>query len=153
MSEPHRRTVVSALTPDVLGEIYEVRMYMESLVLRAAIPQLTDEDFAELKDLVEQLDRESDHRQWLRFNDRFHDALYRRSGKEFVCSLIRQLRQSVERYVWSSGRALRRTKEANAEHWRILEACRARDVNRAQEELRKHLSATLVGLTRTLHGA
>lgn len=152
VSEPHRQTVVSALTPSALGEIFDLRVYLETTALGAAVPDLTAADFAELESLVGQMTRERDHRQWMRLNDRFHDALYRRSGKEFVGLQIRQLRQSVERYFWSGGHAMHRTQEANAEHRRILESCRAGDVARAQEDLKNHLRATLAGLTRTLRG-
>ena len=153
VSEPHRRTVVSELTPSVLGEIFDVRIYLETTALGAAIPHLTEADFADLESLISQMGRERDHREWMRLNDRFHDALCRPSGKEFICLLIRQLRQSIARYFWSGGHAMRRNQEANAEHRRILESCRARDVARAEEQLENHLRATRAGLTRTLRGA
>lgn len=153
VSEPHRRTVVSALTPSVLEEIFDARIYLETTALGTAVPHLTPADVADLESLISQMSHEGDHRQWMRLNDRFHDALYRPSGKEFVGLLIRQLRQSVERYFWSGGHAMRRNHEANAEHRRILDASRAGDVPLAQEELKNHLRATLAGLARTLREA
>ncbi len=110
-------------------------------------------DLADLEALVALMDREGDHRAWMRLNDRFHDTLYLPSGKEFVCLTIRQLRQHVERYFWASGRTVRRNREADAEHRRILEACRAGHVTQAQKELEMHLSGTLTILTNTLRVA
>jgi DNA-binding GntR family transcriptional regulator len=152
VSQPHRRTTVAALTPELLGEIFEVRITLETLALGAAVGRLTPEDLSALQHLVDAMDRETDHRAWMRLNDRFHDVLYRASGKPFVCRLIGQLRQHVERYFWAAGRGVRRNAAANAEHRRILEACRAGDVARAQEELRGHLQATLEGLATALRG-
>ena len=152
ISQPHKRTVVSALTPSTLGEIFEVRMYLETTALGAAIPRMTPDILTELDELVSQLDQDVDHLTWMRLNDQFHDALYRLSGKEFTNSLIRQLRQQVERYFWAGGHGVRRNRPANAEHHRILDACRAGDVTRAQDELRRHLGATLTGLSGALRG-
>lgn len=153
VSPPHRRSVVSALTPEVLGELYEVRLRLEELLLGAAVPRLGPQDLAEADALVAAMGRVRDHRAWLRLNDRFHDTLYRAAGRPFVSALVRQLRQQVQRYVWLSGRALYRAAEANAEHRRILEACRAGDVSRARRELRRHLLATYRGLRQALRSA
>ncbi len=153
VSPPHRRTVVSALTPSLLGELFDVRMYIESAALGAAVPRLQPVDLAALEALVTRMDGEDDHRTWMRLNDQFHDILYRPSGKEFVCLLIRQLRQNVERYFWASGHSVQRSREANAEHRRILEACQAGDVARAKEALKIHLTATRTILTSTLRVA
>jgi DNA-binding GntR family transcriptional regulator len=152
ISQPHKRTVVSSLAPSTLEEIFEVRIQLETAALGAAVPRMPPEVLAELDDLVTQMDQDVDHRTWMRLNDQFHDALYRPSGKEFTTSLIRQLRQQVERYFWAGGHGVRRSRPANAEHHRILEACRAGDAARAQEELRRHLGATLAGLSRALRG-
>lgn len=152
ISQPHKRTVVSALTPSTLEEIFEVRIHLETTALGAAVPRMSPEVLAQLEDLVAQMDQDVDHLTWMRLNDQFHDALYRLSGKEFTNSLIRQLRQQVERYFWAGGHGVRRNRPANAEHHRILDACRAGDAARARDELRRHLSATLAGLSRALRG-
>ena len=152
ISQPHKRTVVSSLTPSTLEEIFDVRVYLESAALAAAIPRMTPDVLGELDNLVLQMDQDVDHRAWMRLNDQFHDALYRLSGREFITSLIRQLRQQVERYFWAGGHGVRRNRPANAEHHRILDACRAGDVTRAQDELRRHLGATLTGLSGALRG-
>lgn len=153
ISQPHRRTVVSALTPSSLGEVFDVRVYLESRALAAAGPRLGPADLDELDGLLAQMEGETDYRNWTRLNDQFHDTLYRPSGMEFVRLLIRQLRQHVERYFWAGGHVVRRYPEANAEHRRILAACRARDLPRAQEALDAHLRATLRSLSRALRVA
>lgn len=152
ISQPHKRTVVSALTPATLEEIFDVRIYLETAALAAAIPKMTPEALGELDGLVAQMDEDVDHREWMRLNDRFHDALYRPSGKEFTISMIHQLRQQVERYFWIGGHGVRRSRPANAQHHAIVDACRAGDVARAQDELRRHLASTLAGLSGALRG-
>lgn len=152
VSQPHKRTVVSSLTPSALEEIFDVRIYIEAAAIAAAIPRMTPDVLTELDGLVSQMDQDVDHRAWMRLNDQFHDTLYRLSGKEFINSMIRQLRQQVERFFWAGGHGVRRNRPANVEHHRILEACRAGDVPRAQEELRRHLGSTLTGLSGALRG-
>lgn len=142
VSPPHRRTVVAALTPTLLDEIFDVRIALETMALAAAVPRMTPAELSALEALVAAMDRESDHRRWMRLNDQFHDALYRPSGKEFVCRLIGQLRRQVARHFWAGGRSVRRNREANAEHRRLVAAARAGDVTRAQDELRQHLQTT-----------
>jgi DNA-binding GntR family transcriptional regulator len=150
VSPPHRRTVVAALTPSLLDEIFDVRIVLETMVLAAAVPRLRAEDLAALEGLVAAMDREGDHRRWMRLDDQFHDALYRPSGKEFVCRLIGQLRRQVARHFWAGGRRVHRNREANAQHRRLLAAARAGDVARAQDELRRHLSRTHASLAAAL---
>jgi len=152
VSQPHKRTVVSSLTPSALEEIFDVRIYIEAAAIAAAIPRMTPDVLTELDGLVSQMDQDVDHRAWMRLNDQFHDTLYGLSGKEFINSMIRQLRQQVERFFWAGGHGVRRNRPANVEHHRILEACRAGDVPRAQEELRRHLGSTLTGLSGALRG-
>ncbi len=57
--------MVSALTPSLLEEIFEVRMYLEALALGAAVPRMSQADLADLEALVAQMDREGDHRRIL----------------------------------------------------------------------------------------
>jgi DNA-binding GntR family transcriptional regulator len=140
---PHRRVSVAALSAQELREIYEIRSALEVLALDLAVPRLSIKEFDRLGAVLDQMDRTSDPRRWVDLNRLFHRTLYRASGRARLCTLIDSLRDNVERYLRIYVSALERRAHAQAEHRRILRACRRRQSAEAKKALRAHLSGTL----------
>ncbi len=140
---PHRRVSVAALSTDELRELYEIRIALEILALDLAITRLSPEGLARLSALLDQMDRVTDPGRWLNLNRTFHGTLYRASGRSRLCTLIDSLRGNVERYLRIYVSGVERRAHAQAEHRRILRACRRRQVAEAKKALRQHLSGTV----------
>jgi DNA-binding GntR family transcriptional regulator len=140
---PHRRVSVAALSAEELREIYQIRTALELLALDLAVPRMSAQDLAALGELLEQMDRVTDPGRWLELNRGFHRTLYRASGRARLCALIDSLRGNVERYlrIYVSGREHRA--RAQAEHRRIVRACRRRQAAEAKKALRRHLLGTV----------
>lgn len=143
---PHRRVSVAALSHQELREIYEIRTALELLALDLAVPRMSAEDLARLGELLDQMDRVMDPGRWLDLNRTFHGVLYRASGRTRLCALIDSLRGNVERYLrlYVSGKDHRA--RAQAEHRRIVRACRRRQPAAAKKALRRHLLGTVAQL-------
>jgi DNA-binding GntR family transcriptional regulator len=150
---PHRRVSVVALSADELREIYQIRTALELLALDLAVPRMSPHDLAALGDLLEQMDRVTDPGRWLDLNRAFHRTLYRASGRARLCALIDSLRGNVERYlrIYVSGREHRA--RAQAEHRRIVRACRRRQAAAAKKALHRHLLGTVDHLEAVLRRA
>jgi DNA-binding GntR family transcriptional regulator len=147
---PHHSAVVMPLLASDIEEIYATRESLESLLIRAAIPHLTDEDHAELGELLRRADDPAVRgvpRQFAVLDRQFHTRLYLVSGYERAQSYFENLRDLSDRYVaFYYAEADRRYSEdaaisANC-HGEILARCKAGDADRAIAAMRTDLWRT-----------
>src|SRR5690348_14098749 len=75
-----RGAVVSSLAPEEIWEIFETRAVLECHILRLAIPNFTDRDFATAAEILRQyqasLELDSEMPHWGEWNWSFHSTLY-----------------------------------------------------------------------------
>lgn len=147
---PHRRVSVADLSIDELRELYEIRIALETLALELAFPKLTAREFAGLAAILAQMDRAADAGRWITLNASFHGAMYRASARPRLCALIESYRGNVDRYLRMYVAGPERRTRAQAEHRRILRACRAGRLAEAKKALRRHLADTVTVLARVL---
>lgn len=139
---PYRGAEVSQLSADDVEEIFEMRIALESVAIRRAVPLLKPEHFTELEQILTAMDKAMGNpREWLRLNTRFHATIYRASGWRQLLQTIDELRHNVERYLRLYV-SLLGFHEPQEQHWAILEACRARDTQRAEALTHHHLRQT-----------
>ncbi len=84
-----------------------------------------------------------DEQRWIQLNTLFHYSLYEYSGQKKLCDMIENLRIATNTYVHIIVRNARESGRADSGHQDILDACRERDVARAQEAVRTHLNNTV----------
>jgi len=142
----HRGAVVSALSPDEIEELFEIRAVLECAILRQAIPNLTEEDLHRAEKILEAYERSlgdgagSSKRGELHWQ--FHSTLYSAARRPRFMSLIQTINNNADRYIrlhilYSRG-IHKRSKD---EHRAIFECCRERDVQAATELLERHISS------------
>jgi DNA-binding GntR family transcriptional regulator len=141
----HRRIMVNHLSVDDLEELFAIRIELESLALRCAIPTLRDDDetLAQLEELIRQMDtEEGDLDAWRAHNHEFHRLLYSQANMPRLQGIIDSLWVSIEPYL-----RLHMTVEgiriAQGQHRAILRHTRAADAIGAGVILREHLQMTL----------
>ncbi len=140
-----RGAVVSALSPDEIQELFEIRAALECAILRYAVPRLTEEDLARaemiLQEYEEALGNDSDIDVWGELHWQFHSTLYRAAGREQFMSLIQTVNNNADRYIrlhiLFSRDVHRQVKD---EHRAILELCRQRDAESASHLLERHIT-------------
>lgn len=137
--KPHRGAVVSELSTEEIGEIYEIRIALETMAIRLAIPHLTEEDLMRAEGILEEIDRERDTGRWSELNREFHATLYAPANRPHLFSLINTHRINVDRYLRIYISLMRRKGRSQVEHRRILEACKRRDIEGAVSALEEHL--------------
>ena len=141
----HRGAVVSALSPDEIEELFDIRAALESVTLRQAVPRLTDEDLERAEKSLEAyeqaLNDESDFDVWGELHWQFHSMLYAAANRTRSLSLIQTINNNADRYIrlhiLFSRDAHRNAKD---EHRAILELCRQRDAEAASQLLEQHIS-------------
>lgn len=141
----HRGAVVSALSPDEIEELFEIRAALEGVTLRQAVPRLTEDDLARAEQSLEAyeqaLNDEHDFDVWGELHWRFHSTLYAAANRTRSLVLIQTINNNAVRYIrlhiLFSRDAHRHAKD---EHRAILELCRQRDAEAASQLLERHIT-------------
>ncbi len=144
---PTRGAFVARMDATEIGEIYAVRELLEIEALRLALPKLTDAQLEEAASVLDQIDAEPDIARWGGLNRAFHLALYGACGNARLLNLIEAQHNAADRYVRILLSNLDYRARSQAEHRRLLAACRKGDEDQALTWLAKHLrdgSKTLV---------
>ena len=136
---PNRGAQVVELSEADVREIYELRNLLEGDLLERAIRNLSEEDFHRAEALHSVLARVEDTERLASVNREFHSVLYAAAGRTRQLEIVERLRGMVERYENVRHTFLAETPDFQADHRRILDACRMRDAPAARSALRDHL--------------
>ncbi len=140
---PHRGARVTELSVTDLAEVYEARLALEVLAIRRAAERFTPERESEARIAMSVLHRMSDDNSAAtsEAHERFHLALYAAADSTWLLRLIRPVWETSERYCLEAPQS-RQLAARQGEHMEILDACVARDPDRAARALHDHLAAT-----------
>jgi len=140
---PHRGAIVTRLSADELQDIYDIRVVLEEMATRLAVPLMTEATLTELTSLVEQMeDRQGHVATLVKLNHRFHSALYAASGRTHLCELNRMLRCRTQHYLhlYSVEVESENFLQTQGEHRAILDACNRGDAEQAAIIMRDHVA-------------
>lgn len=147
-SEPHRGFAVTALDADEIEEIYDLRIVLESHAVRLAIPLLTEDDFAELQALYDQMENSEDSDLKLAKREQFYLRLFDATARPRLVGLIERLRQEVARSLrWKL------IQDSPAHHGDFFDAVKRGDGDVATNELAAHYQKVVALLRRFLREA
>ena len=153
VSLPRRGSRVAPLDVEELEEIQALRLGLETFLAREGARRCTDEALVEMvaaRDEIEQAFRASDVRAYIRAFWRLRDACYRSAGRPRLLRTLEDQRIRVERYILYLCRDPRAFAQLRHGPDTLLEACRARDGEAAEEATRAALLWVLAELRRML---
>jgi DNA-binding GntR family transcriptional regulator len=136
---PTRGAFVARMDTAEIGEIYAVRVLLETEALRLSLPNLTEAKLKETASVLDRIDAEPDVGRWGALNRAFHLALYGACGNSRLLGLIDAQHNAGDRYVRILLSNLDYRIRSQSEHRELLAACRKRDTDRALTWLRRHL--------------
>ena len=139
---PRRGAVVTTLTKDEFLEAYQVREVLESLGARLAVPVIAGDALTAMDSALEDMGRAAAVRDVDLFfdaNTAFHGALMDASGNRKLVEIHRRLVSQMGPYRRPSARLRGNLEHSIAEHRAILDAVRARDVERATALVLEHV--------------
>jgi DNA-binding GntR family transcriptional regulator len=137
---PRRGMFVTTVEVRDLAALSEVRLALEGQAARLAARRVTDDDRAELADLIHELGivgRPAP--ELMALDERIHRTVYRLAGNEFLETTAEQYYVHALR-IWYL--ALDQAQELGAavlEHRDLLEAIAAGDARRAEKLMRAHI--------------
>jgi DNA-binding GntR family transcriptional regulator len=138
--EPRRGARVSVLTPQRTDDLFEVRQTLEGLVAALAAQRRTDEQLAELTEIVGRglaASKSGELDELPALNTRFHRILAEADGNQLLTDTLERLAHVIQ-WVYTSRIALR-SQRSWSEHERILHAIAAGDATGAEQEARIHI--------------
>jgi DNA-binding GntR family transcriptional regulator len=138
----NRGAIVSALSADEIGEMFEVRAVLECHVLRHSIDHLTEEDFQRAERLLaeyEHMAEDTDVARWAEWNWNFHSAFYQRAKRPVFLALLKTLNNNCDRYTRMVLLVTGNIHFTGHTHRVLLEAIQTRDAEIATRALWEHM--------------
>jgi DNA-binding GntR family transcriptional regulator len=141
---PNRETVVTALTPDDVREIYQYRAAIEGMAAYLAAQAPSDVALAPVSDVLARMEVElqaANQAAYLDLDIAFHDAVVRASGNSRLVEARLRIRDQTRRYlVFTLARVPADSLRRNlGEHRAIVDAIRAGDAQLAEQRMRTHV--------------
>jgi DNA-binding GntR family transcriptional regulator len=153
VSLPRRGSRVAPLDVEELEEIQALRLGLETFLAREGARRCTDEALEEMlaaREEIEHAFRASDVPAYIRSFWRLRDACYRSAGRPRLLRTLEDQRIRVERYILYLCRDPQAFAQLRQGPDTLLEACRARDGEAAEEATRAALVWVLAELRRML---
>lgn len=145
---PHAGTRVVTLTPEMMHEIYTVREALEGMSARLAATLMSDDDIAELRELLDKhkcgIEQSAGKEYFQREGDLdFHFCIARASKNEWLIQLLsNELYQLLRMCRHRSSQTPERPTRALHEHEQIVDAISNRDPELAEILMRRHISGS-----------
>lgn len=139
---PHKVAVVTGLSPEDVAEVFIIRESLEGMAARLASQRITPENLASLRERVAQMEaemRSGDYPMYGRLNRGFHRYICHLSGNKRLVSLLNEIWDANDRFRALFVMVPRRVAASLDEHQEILEVLAAREPDRAEEIMRRHV--------------
>ncbi len=136
----NRGASVTALTPEEIREIYDIRGILETAAITQACLQLAPEALARAAAILDAAETTEDPALWGSLDVEFHETIYALESRPRLRELIAGLLRRVDRYWLSHGFMLQHRVEFEREHRVLLHAVTQHDAVGAGKGLRAHLA-------------
>ncbi|MBJ8348279.1 FadR/GntR family transcriptional regulator [Antrihabitans sp. YC2-6] len=121
-------------------DLLEARPYIEVPAAGWAARRRTNDQLAELRSIVEQMDSEEDPARWVDLDFRFHLAIANASGNHVFSHVVADIRDALaEQSRMLNATIAERREASNAEHRRLYDAIESGDFADASNSMRQHL--------------
>lgn len=156
ISFPYRGCeVVGVSEAEVREVLVPIRLILERVAFRHALPRLTEEDLAELDRLVHSM-REAgesgDLDRVVEADVRFHELVLDRSGQTHCAQVWRTISPRVRAYFYRRGSRHRHLSDVADQHQKLLAAMCARDLEQVLALVEEHIVDTSLPLGDPEHG-
>ncbi|MBO9536171.1 GntR family transcriptional regulator [Herbaspirillum sp.] len=140
----HRGAVVRGLTIEDARELYGLRKSLETLMVERVMDSMRNEDIALAEALHAEMAETTDVSRWTELNIEFHAALWASQSDTRLAHLIKSLRDASGPYIaLSIYMKPEHIERSNAEHQKMLDEYKARDMAAVKRHTVDHLDATL----------
>ncbi len=143
--QPHKSAIVAEFSIEDMSQLYQARNELEALAIRLGWPNYGDDMPKRLDELFSRMLAigTGDLDEFMDANREFHLLLYRACGNRYLSGTIERLYDLSERYQRSGMKHPDRPRRSAYEHREIIEAVKARDLERLVTVVQAHNLDTL----------
>lgn len=142
----HRGALVTAHSPEQIGELFDLRALLERDLVERAVPRATPDDVARSEELLRRVEAayaEGDVHARGALNTEFHRSLYLPARREQTLSLLASISLVTERYIRLYHRLIdAAAARARIDHAEILDHYREGRAQEAGEAVWRHVQFT-----------
>ncbi len=136
-----RGAYVTEMSRDDVAQVYHLLGLLESDAAATVAAQATDEQLAQLRELHQQLERQTRQRDaFFATNERFHMALLSIAGNRWAEQTVNDWRKVMKLNRHHSLFKQGRISDSLAEHRELMAAIENRDARAARSKMQKHFS-------------
>ena len=135
-------TVVLGITDEDVADMFAVKRALEPMVVKMAAMNISDEDLAKLKEILDQQEfyQEKKNIEKVRNLDtQFHDIIYSASGSPIFQAVLSPIHHKLMKYRKDSLTNEGRSRYSIEEHVKIYEALQAGNQEKIEELVLKHV--------------
>ncbi len=150
---PHSGALVTEINEQELSEIYVIRISLEALATRLAVPYISQDDLTWLikkNDEMKAAVQKNRYEQLARLNKAFHLRIYEAAPFPRLYRMISDLWDAFERWPSVFTYIPERAAAAIKEHEQIIEALKTADVDRADDLMKEQKKKSLEALQKYL---
>ncbi|MHB2034632.1 MAG: GntR family transcriptional regulator [Gemmatimonadaceae bacterium] len=151
---PHRGAVVSTLSLGEIEELFELRAFIETDLIRRAVPRISDARIDRAEEVLDTYEASLLGGQvagWGGLNWQFHSTLYAAAERPVTMGVVHRLHQHSDRYSRMQLALTHGEARANKEHREITAAMRRRDAKQSAALMRAHILGAGRALLEFLH--
>ena len=134
----NRGAEVARFIPHEVLQYQEIRARLETWLLELAIPLLTGRDIEKATNILKRMDN-SEAKNWGELNLEFHCSLYRAANRPYIVDMVKKMYWSSYRKIEAPIFSSRDRARSQREHYDILAACVAGDIQGAVDRLEPHI--------------
>ncbi len=138
----NRGAVVAGMSMDQILEMLDIRIALECHAARLAVPNMVEQDYQTMEKILEAYSKAETVQEWAEYNRRFHLALGSAANNRRLRRLIEDFCLNTDRYTHVLMSRATGKEGPQSDHYRILEACRRRDVPAVVQLLEEHITET-----------
>lgn len=150
---PHRGAIVSELSSEEIGELFELRALLEPRLLKASAPRLTEADYKRLNEILQEYASELQAMhvgRWGELNNEFHMVLYQHAKQPRSLAIVANLLQESDRHTRLQLSLTQGMERAATEHAELLKLCAEGKIAAACTLLKAHIEDAGESLRRYL---
>jgi len=136
---PGRGAYISEISIQDIEEIFSLRKMLELGALKEGLQHISDEEIQEVENVLTSLDQNSASEAFFHSDRLLHDMIVRNSGNKRLIQFLNMINAQIERIRRISALRPQRLANSKKEHLEIIEAIKARDLERASKILDEHI--------------
>lgn len=153
---PRRGAIVAEITVKDLEDVLEVRNALEELAVRKACMRITEEELRDLKRISGEFRHSLEAGDLIACVEKdmaFHEVIYKAAGNGRLLQMLLNLREQMYRYRMEYMKDKRMHHLLVEEHDTIRRALKKRDVEKAANAMRTHISNQKDSMVQALTGS